>query len=61
MRQRISESVYAVQQVLDHLRKAGLIYERKMADGRSVCFAKTNPDTTELDANQIDFEKGLLQ
>lgn len=61
MRQRISESIYAVQQVLEHLQRAGLIYERSMADGRSVYFANTNPDTTELGANQIDFEGGLVQ
>jgi len=61
MRQRISESIYAVRQVLEHLHSAGLISERRMADGRSVYFANTNLDTTELDLNQIDFEEGLLQ
>ena len=61
MRQRISESIYAVGQVLEHLQRAGLIYERRMADGGSVYFANTNPETTELDLNQIDFEGGLLQ
>lgn len=61
MRQRISESIYAVRQVLEHLQSVGLISERRMADGRSVYFANTNLDTTELDLNQIDFEEGLLQ
>ncbi len=61
MRQRITESIYAVQQVLEHLQSAGLIYERRMADGRSVYFANSDPDTTEWDATQIDFEGGLLQ
>ena len=61
MRQRIQESIYAVRQVLDHLEGAGLIHERRMADGRSVYFANHNPDLTELDVNQIDFEEGLLQ
>ena len=61
MRQRISESIYAVRQVLEHLQKAGFISERRMADGRSVYFANNNLDTTEFDLNQIDFEEGLLQ
>lgn len=61
MRQRISESIYAVRQVLEHLQSVGLISERRMADGRSVYFANTNLDTTEMDLNQIDFEEGLLQ
>jgi Fe2+ or Zn2+ uptake regulation protein len=61
MRQRISESIYAVRQVLEYLERAGLISERRMADGCSVYFANTNPDTIELHANQIDFEGGLLQ
>ena len=61
MRQRITESIYAVQQVLEHLQKAGLIYERRMADGRSVYFANAEPETTELDVNHFDFEGGLLQ
>jgi hypothetical protein len=61
MRQRISESIYGVRQVLEHLQRSGFISERRMVDGRSVYFANTNPDTTELDANQIDFEGGLLQ
>jgi Fe2+ or Zn2+ uptake regulation protein len=61
MRQRISESVYAVLQVLEHLQRVGLISEHRMADGRNLYFANTNPHTTELDAIQIDFEGGLLQ
>ena len=61
MRQRISESIYAVQQVLEYLLRVGLISERRMADGGSVYFANTNLGTTELDTNQIDFEGGLLQ
>ena len=61
MRQRINESIYAVRQVLEHLQGAGLIHERRMADGRSVYFANNNPDLNELDVNHIDFEGGLLQ
>lgn len=61
MRQRISESIYVVRQVLEHLERVGLISERTIADGRSVYFANINHDTTELDANHIDFEGGLLQ
>ncbi len=61
MRQRINESIYAVRQVLEHLQGAGLIHERRMADGRSVYFANNKPDTHELDVNEIDFEGGLLQ
>lgn len=61
MRQRISDSIHTVRQVLEHLQRVGLIAERRMADGRSVYFASTNPNRTELDANHIDFEGGLLQ
>jgi Fe2+ or Zn2+ uptake regulation protein len=61
MRQRINESIYAVRQVLEHLQRAGLIYERRLADGSSIYFANTSHDTTELDANHIDYEGGLLQ
>ncbi|HEX5604760.1 MAG TPA: hypothetical protein VFX63_19500 [Pyrinomonadaceae bacterium] len=39
MRQRITETLEAVQQVLEHLRSTGFLYERRMANGRKVYFA----------------------
>lgn len=62
MQQRINESVNAVQQVLSHLEKAGLIYERTMPDGRTLYFANTQPepDTWEAVKSENDSEGGLI-
>ena len=39
MRQRITDSIEAVQNVLEHLRKNGSLYECSLANGRKVYFA----------------------
>jgi hypothetical protein len=43
MQQRISESIKAVQEVIEHLHNIGFLYERRMASGRKVYFA-AHPD-----------------
>ena len=48
MRERITESVNAVQQALEHLSSVGLVYERRMADGRKVYFAAAHTEATAL-------------
>ena len=60
MPQRINESVNAVQQVLTHLEKAGLIYERTMPDGRTLYFANTQADAWEAVKSENDSEGGLI-
>jgi hypothetical protein len=59
MRQRISESLDAVQQTVEHLSRTGFLYERKLADGRRIYFFARQPDATAID-NEKNFEGGLV-
>ena len=60
MQQRIKESVNAVQQVLSHLEKEGLVHERTMPDGRTLYFANTEPDNWDAVKSENDSEGGLV-
>lgn len=52
MRQHITETLGAVQQVLEHLSSTGFLYERRMANGRRVYFA-AHPETAALVETKI--------
>lgn len=60
MQQRINESVNSIQQVLSHLERAGLIYERTMPGGRTLYFANRQPDTADPVRGESDLEGGLI-
>lgn len=60
MQQRINESVNAIQQVLSHLERAGLIYEHTMPGGRTLYFANSQPDTGDAARGENDLEGGLI-
>jgi len=61
MRQRVTESLVAVQQALEHLSSIGLVCECRMADGRKVYFAAARAEATALMENGNNFEGGLIQ
>lgn len=60
LQQRINESIHAVQEVLSHLEKAGLIYERTMPDGRTLYFASAELDTWDSSRTDNDSEGGRI-
>ena len=60
MRQHITETLEAVQQVLEHLSSTGFLYERRMANGRRVYFA-AHHDAAALIENENNFEGGFIQ
>jgi hypothetical protein len=54
MRQRVSESVDAVREVLEHLRNKGCLYECSLADGRKVYYATPANTMAPGDDNSLD-------
>ena len=60
-RERITQSINTVQQALEHLSSVGLVYERRMADGRKVYFATAHTEASALIEIEKEFEGRLLQ